>query len=141
MEKKVRLAVTGRQRDETGEETVTELCVEAGYFERNDSIYILYEEIQEGAVIKNTLKLKGSILELTKGGAVRTRMVFQEGKECLSEYVTSYGCLQMGVRTERVEVIRDGAVLRVRVVYELPSGGYAVSSCELILEAMTAFSQ
>lgn len=141
MEKKARLTVTGRQKDEAGEETVTELYTEAGFFERNDNIYILYEEVQEGALIKNTLKLKGSVLELTKGGAVKTRMLFQEGKECLSEYVTPYGCLQMGVRTERVEVVREGAELQVRVVYGLTSGGVPVSDCELIIVAKPVFPQ
>lgn len=141
MEEKVRLVVTGRQKDETGEEAVTELRAEARLFERNGSIYILYEELQEGTAIRNTLKLKGSILEMTKEGAVRTRMTFQPGKEYMTEYATPYGCLQMGVRTETVEVLRESGTLRVRAVYTLTSGGYPVSDCELILEAEPVFSQ
>ena len=100
MAEKVELRLTGRQRDETGEENVTELLTEAQLFRRNGSIVILYEETQEGVGTKNTLKLKGDVLELVKAGSVRTRMTFQEGKEYLSDYATPYGCLQMGIRTD-----------------------------------------
>ena len=47
----------------------------------------------------------------------------------------------MGVRTEHVEVVREGAELQVRVVYGLTSGGVPVSDCELIIVAKPVFPQ
>ena len=139
MEEKVLLRLTGIQRDETGEETVTDLCVKALFYRRNNSTYILYEEAQEetGAVIKSTLKLKDRVLELVKTGTVRTRMVFRQGKECMTEYVTPYGCLQMGVRTDALSVsCEEDGRMKIRVEYALTSGGYPVSDCELTIQTI-----
>ena len=141
MEEKVLLRLTGIQRDETGEENVTDLCVNALLYRRNSSTYILYEEAQgeTEAVIRNTLKLKDCVLELVKTGAVRTRMVFRQGKECMTEYVTPYGCLQMGLRTDVLSVsCEEEGRMEIRVEYALTSGGYPVSDCVLTIQTIPA---
>ena len=104
MGNQVKLTVTGRQKDEFGTETVTETKAAAEYFERNGTIYILYEETPEGtgAVTKNTIKLKNNVLELTKKGTLNTRMVFDAQNDYRMDYQTPLGCLQMDIHTETV---------------------------------------
>ncbi len=97
----VKLTVIGRQTDEFGNETVTETKTGAEYYNKNGTLYIFYEEIPEGttAVIKNTIKLKNNVLELTKKGALNTRMVFDCAHDFRMDYQTPFGCLQMDIHT------------------------------------------
>lgn len=107
MAQKAMLTLEGRQRDESGEETVTRLCTQADYSIRNGSHYILYEEKlpDSEAVVRNLIKLKGSLLEMTKRGPVSSRMVFEVGQSHRTEYVTPYGILPLEVCTQELEVL------------------------------------
>lgn len=140
MKNKVQLTLTGRQRAEDGEEAVTETCHTAEYYERNGSIYILYEEIPEDmdTAIQNCIKLKGSVLEITKKGAVNTRMVFEEGREYLTDYKTPYGGLKIGVCTENLKCLypKDGLTIQVR--YTLTSQGEPFSFCSITIAVRRA---
>ena len=136
MFKNVSLTLTGLQRGEGAERTVTELRVTARYSKRNDSHYFLYEEKSEesGAVIQNTLKLKGSILELDKRGPVSTRMIYEAGKEYLTSYSTPYGCMQMELHTEKLETIfLEDIPKEIRAVYSLSSDGQLFAECVLTI--------
>ena len=136
MSQKVHLTLTGRQKDETGEIALTEHSGEAEYFEKNQCVYLLYEECHEGTdtIVRNTLKLKHSVLELTRRGGISARMVFEPGKEYLTDYATPYGCLKMGISTRSLDISREDYLLRVRIAYSLSSNGLPVSDCSLDIE-------
>lgn len=133
MSQKVHLTLTGQQKDETGEIARTEHSGDAEYFEKNDCVYLLYEESPNGSdtIVKNTLKLKHSVLELTRRGGISARMVFEPGREYLTDYTTPYGCLKMGIFTHSLDVFREDCLLRIRIVYSLTSYGLPVSDCTL----------
>lgn len=135
MKNTIQLTLTGRQRDESGEETVTETRHSAEYYERNGSIYILYEEIPEdaGAAIQNCIKLKGSVLEITKKGAVSARMVFEAGREYPTDYATPYGCIKIGIRTESLKCLHSEEGLSIRAEYSLTSQGQPFSYCSITI--------
>ena len=80
MARKAELSLTGRQRDQDGEESVTESRMTADYYEKEGSSYILYEETQKdsGDIVRSIIKYNGSTLEMTRRGAVRSRMIFRE---------------------------------------------------------------
>ena len=139
MSQNVHLTLTGRQKDETGETALTRHSCSAEYFEKNDSVYLLYEETPDGAdaVVKNTIKLKPSLLELSRRGSISTRMAFEPGREYLTEYVTPYGRLQMGISTRSLDVDRTEGQLRIRIDYSLTSGGVPVSDCSMEITVQT----
>ena len=133
MSQKVHLTLTGRQKDENGEIALTEHSGDAEYFEKNHCVYLLYEENPDGTdtIVKNTLKLKHSVLELTRRGGIRARMVFEPGKEYLTDYVTPYGCLKMGISTHSLDICRKDHLLRIKATYSLTSYGLPISDCML----------
>lgn len=137
MNQKAHLTLTGHQTDETGETAVTEHRGAGEYFEKNGSLYILYEETPNGTdtIVKNTLKLKHSVLELTRRGGINARMVFEAGKEYLTDYATPYGCLKMGISTHSLDICREDCLLSVKIAYSLTSNGLPVSDCVLDIEA------
>lgn len=136
MSETVKLSLVGRQRDETGAETIAETFANAEYYEKNGSIYLLYEEIQEGleAAVKNTLKLKGSVLELTRRGAVDAHMIFEAGRVHPSDYATPYGRLKIGVRTHSLAVSSVRGLMKIKAEYTLMTDDLPFSDCTLVIE-------
>lgn len=133
----VQVVITGRQLDEAGEETITESRTAAECYEKNGGFYLLYEERPEGAgvPVRNIIKWKGSALELTKRGALNTRMVFEPGKEHRTDYITPYGSVKMELFTRAAEASFRDEEITIRVEYTLSSEGRLLSDCVLTILA------
>lgn len=132
---KAQLTLTGRQRDEAGQETVIKSSFPADYYERDGSSCILYEEQSEdsGSVTRNAIKLKGSVLEMTRRGEIHSRMVFEAGQSHLTDYVTPYGTLRLEVLTETLELSRRSGGLDAALKYTLRLDEQFLSDCTLTL--------
>ncbi len=136
MIKDVRITVKGVQRDDSTEISRTEIVVPGEYYFKNGSHYIFYDETAEdsGELIKNSLKLKGNVLELNRKGAVNSRMVFETGKSHVTDYATPFGILRMETATSRILCTEEGTRLRIRAEYELWADGVKMSSCRLTVK-------
>ena len=135
MAETVKLSLIGTQRDEAGEETVTQTSANAEYYEKNGHLYLLYEETQEelGAIVKNILKLNNSVLELTRRGSLGTHMIFEAGREHPADYATPYGRLKLEVRTHTLEVFFQQELPQIKVNYSQMSQGLPLSDCTLVI--------
>ena len=136
MIKDVRITVKGVQRDDAAEISRTEITVQGEYYFKNGSHYIFYEEAAEdsGDCIKNSLKLKGNVLELNRKGAANGRMVFETGKSHVADYATPFGLLRMETVTSRILLLEEENRLRIRAEYELWADGMKMSSCRLTVK-------
>ena len=127
--------MTGRQRDETGQENVTELSADAEYYERNGSRYILYEENEaDTGHTQSIIKLKDGLLELTKKGFLNTHMVFEEGREHITDYNTPFGVLQLGIVTSGMCSKQSGDCLEIYIDYDLTDRGHILSHCNISIK-------
>jgi uncharacterized beta-barrel protein YwiB (DUF1934 family) len=119
MGKQLRLAITGmhypprtagealKKSEQRGlEPVVTRQEVQAEYFRRGDSHYLLYQEQPEGypQPLQTRVKLKGGCLEVHRQGVMGSRMVFEEDKTYRTDYGTLYGSLVLDVVTTSVQV-------------------------------------
>ena len=90
MEKEVLIALKGLQfaLDEEGANAL-ETITPAEYYKRNDSHYVIFEELMEGFTdtTKNVIKFRDSQLEVTKKGLVNVHMVFEIGRASCRERV------------------------------------------------------
>lgn len=136
MKKDIRITVRGVQWDEAGETGSTETTASGEYFFKNGSHYIFYEESAEesGGLIKNSLKLKGNVLELNRKGAVNSRMVFETGKSHVVDYATPFGMLRMETVTSRILFLEEEDRLQIKAEYELWADGVKISSCRLTVK-------
>ena len=137
MEKNIRLTLTGIQRDESGEEYVTTTHAPGQFYEKDGVLYLLYEETsrETHSVTKNKIKLKPKLMELTRRGEINTRMVFEPGKEYLTDYTTPFGSLKMELSTQNLDIQTERDRLQVRIDYILSSQGIPVSRCRLTILA------
>lgn len=148
MGEQVRLTIIGRQRDGSGEINVTRTTAKGEYYYKNHSLYLLYRESadDDSAIIQSRIKYNNNRLELIRTGTVHTRMIFECGKEHMTDYVTPYGCLRLGILTHSVEGAlpphaqssMDNAApaknyenLIIRAVYSLTAEGQTISDCEI----------
>ncbi len=134
MGKKVQLTVKGIHGGDSGQNSTEEFTVEAEYFERSGTRYILYEERRENDRIPCTLKLKNGILELTKKDFCRTRMIFERGCEHPADYATPFGALRLGIRTEELDFGQTDSPLEIQADYCLLQEGQVFSRCKLIIK-------
>ena len=114
MNKDVLLALKGMQFafTEDGTGFPIELITNAQYYEKNDSRYLMYEEMMEGvdSSISNLVKFDDGTIEVTKKGVINVHMIFEEGKQNLTSYVTPYGTLMIGINTHKVEITETPAI-------------------------------
>ena len=137
MDKQVLITLTGRQWNEEKNETVTEQSASGTFYKRNGSYYILYDErTEEGGIVKNTIKLKGTLLELTKKGAVNTCMVFEPGREHMTDYATPFGSLRLGVMTDSVELRESEEQMEITADYILTESKRIISHCKISIKIL-----
>lgn len=135
MDNQVQLTLIGRQRDTSGYETVTELSANAEFYERNGSLYIFYEEKSEdGSLTKNVIKHKNNLLELTKKGAINTCMVFEPGREYITDYLTPFGLLRLGILTDSVKLQRQRDHLEITAEYALTEQERVISYSNIFIK-------
>lgn len=135
MKKNVLIEIIGVQRDDAGEINSSETIAYGEYYFRNGSHYILYEETDgdSGKTVKNSLKFKEGILELTRKGALQSRMTFETDKRHAADYATPFGMLQMETDTSRILLSEEEEHLRIKAEYDLWANGAFVSKCKLTI--------
>lgn len=142
MTRTVYITITGVQSDETGEEMIAEQSATGEYFEKNSSLYLLYEETdpESGAVTKNTLKVREQNVTLTKRGIIQSQLQFAPEEMHPAEYITPYGILHFQVYTEDVKIFFGDARGEIRLRYALYSDGELLSRCRLTVICRAAES-
>lgn len=134
MEREVLLALKGLQFavDEEGAQAL-ETITPAEYYKKNDSHYVVYDEVTEGFqdTTKNIIKFRGSHMELTKRGLVNVHMVFEEKKKNMTSYATPFGNILIGIDTDEVVVREDRDQIKVNVAYTLEANYEHMADCKI----------
>lgn len=137
MEKEVLLTLKGLQFavNEEGAEAL-ETITPAEYYKKNESHYVIYEEVMEGfeASTRNIIKFKGSQVEVTKKGLMNVHMVFEEKKKNMTSYVTPYGNILIGIDTDDVNVEEEEDRIKVNVKYTLEANYEHLADCRIKMD-------
>lgn len=137
MTQKVLLTLQGMQFDQSGENAdQIGITADGDYYKKNDKHYVLYEEVAEGFVqpTKNRLKFSEDIVELSRSGPVNVHMVFQENKKNLTNYITPFGQILMGIDTKEIQVTEREEQITVEVHYVLEINDEFLSDCHMKID-------
>ncbi|GAB6085615.1 YwiB family protein [Alkaliphilus crotonatoxidans] len=101
------IKVVGIQRDPRGEESAIELFTEAKRYQKNNAVYIVYEESEisgmEGST--TTLKIEGNNrVSMKRYGSADSHMVFELGRHFSGDYRTPYGDFKMELKTRGLSI-------------------------------------
>lgn len=131
MTKDVWITITGTQFD-VGDEA-TELRIPGTYYNKNGKHYVMYEEQpdEEALVVKNLVKFHDGFFEMTKTGANRSVLRFEQGQTHATGYHTIMGVMEMATDTHSLTLEESENALRVNIQYGLSLSGNFVSECEV----------
>ena len=136
MTKEVTIKIKGKQHypEEETVETVTE--VDGEYYLRNGAHYVMFEETEAGFTqsTRSMLKVRGSQVELTKKGLIQSNMIFEEGKQCATEYRTPFGMVPMEVKTNHIYLNEEENALTVQISYELHANEALMAECNIQIQ-------
>ena len=133
MTKDVLLAIKGLQFDGSEEDTEIETVTSAEYYKKNNSHYVIYEEVFEGfeGTTKNILKFKDNSLDLTKKGLVNVHMIFEENKKNMTNYSTPYGDILIGIDASKIRMQEEEEKIHLDVEYALEINYEHLADCHI----------
>ena len=137
--KNVMLKIEGIQKCSDGEENVIELITEGKLYEKENAVYLVYEETElsgmEGCT--TTVKLVKDKISMKRFGSSNSEMVFEKGKRYVANYNTPYGNFDMEVLTMDMEYnINDASRGNVHIKYHVSLQGLVESSNTLNIRIM-----
>ena len=103
MTKEVMVSIKGLQFDQSADSEEIETIQWGQYYKKNGTHYVIYDELMEGCEepTKNIIKFRERELNLTKRGLVNVYMVFEENKKNMTNYLTPYGGILIGLDTSK----------------------------------------
>lgn len=112
-----------------------ELQAMGRYIEKTNSLYLKYEEEQNGQKIQTTVKMDDSDALIMRSGAVKMRLPFDTERTRPGEYGNGPASMKLLVKTKRLEFTEkeergDG---RFNVAYELHAEGALLGTYEITI--------
>lgn len=106
------------------------------YFFRNNTHYVLYEEVMDEIAepIKNMMKIKDKEFTISKKGPINVQMVFSEGKKTMTDYFTPFGNIMIALDTHSINVEENEDKLKVHISYALEANYQFIADCNIIVE-------
>lgn len=135
MTKEVLVSISGMQFAVSEEGSDIQVVTLGEYYERNNSHFLLYEEVdEEGNTTKNIMKFRPDLLELTKKGAANVHMLFEEGKKNLTNYSTMFGDILIGVDTRKILLSETEEKITIDVEYTLDINYEFLADCRIHID-------
>lgn len=134
--------VRTEQVNAAGEKQIMETTNKGRLSEREEVLYVLYEENLEEtgsgdlADVRNLLKIEEAHARVTlkKSGGVSWKIRFEAGKQDRSEYETPYGGFEIGVETKDVTIKKEHEKTSLQLVYTLVIQKEKQAACRLEIE-------
>ncbi len=139
MKQNVVLQIRGRQSYPDQEPEVIELTTEGAMLLRDGGWDITYEESAltglEG--VTTTFRVEPGVVTLTRTGALKSQMVFQEGVPHDSLYQMPFGALMLTVQATSVfyDIVPDGGVIDLSYTINIENTEAGVIDYHLLIQA------
>lgn len=139
MKQNVVLQIRGRQSYPEQEPEVIELTTEGTMRLRDGGWDITYEESAltglEG--VTTTFRVEPGVVTLTRTGALKSQMVFQEGVSHDSLYQMPFGALMLTVQATSVfyDIVPDGGVIDLSYTINIENTEAGVIDYHLLIQA------
>lgn len=117
-------------------EDVIEVISPGKYYERNNRLYIRYEEQQEdmSGTIINTIKIGQDGVEIIKKGIVGAQMIFRENEKVNTCYETPYGMMMVAIYTEHVQHSVSEELIEVNLSYKIDMNGETLTDATVYIK-------
>lgn len=136
MTKDVIVAIEGLQFGEVSDGEKIEIITPGSYYKKKNHHFVIYDEVQEGSdeVTKNMIKFDGSALTISKKGFTNVDMVFEKNKRNMTNYVTPYGSLLVGIDAENVDIDMGEDTISINIDYALDINYEHLANCKIKMD-------
>lgn len=140
--KEITLKITGKQKIKDVEEDQMEFVTDGRLYEKNNSIYIMYDESEVSGMkgCTTTIKMTENSIKMRRTGdlGMNTELYFETGKRFNSVYNTPYGPMGIEVLTNYVKNDFDKEVYKgmIDVEYKISMDAVVESQNRLTIEVM-----
>ena len=136
MTKEVMVSVRGLQFEQGYDGENIEMIQFGEYYKKNDTHYVIYDEVTEGSkeTTKNIIKFKEHEMNLTKRGFVNIHMAFEEKHKNLTNYVTPYGNILIGLEAKKVTFTEEEKRILLHVDYVLDVNYEYLADCKIVMD-------
>ena len=136
MEKDVWVSVEGLQYGDNPEGDRIEIMTPGSYYRKKDQHYVMYDEIAEGGeeITRNVVKFDTDMISISKSGFTNVEMIFEKNKRNMTNYITPYGSLLVGIDASKVDVIENDEDIQVDIAYSLDVNYEHMADCRLHMD-------
>lgn len=136
MEKEVLVSIRGLQFMEGEGPNEVETINKGQYYIKDGKHYILFDEVVEEykSPIKNMIKLSDNACSVNKKGPVNVNMLFDTERKNMTNYVTPFGTILIGIDTQKMDLIMDEDSIKIYIEYALEANYEHLSNCKLTIE-------
>lgn len=100
MEAKIKMLT--KQYDESGSIDTIEISTTGKLFEKNNDIYVVYDEVEDNQKVTTTMKISDEEISIKKFGNINSLMVFKENYKHLTKYRTNQGLFIIETETNKL---------------------------------------
>ncbi len=136
MTKDVLVSVSGLQFGTDVDNDKIEVITSGNYYKKNHKHYVLYDEVMEGmeGVTKNIIKFDEGVFNLIKSGVTNVNMIFEENKRNITNYITPYGNILIGIDASRIDVQESKEKIQVSIDYALDVNYEHLADCKIHMD-------
>ena len=136
MTKEVMISIRGIQFDNGQDGEKIESIQKGEYYLKNDTHYIMFEEIIEGMddPVKSMIKFKKGEMHLHKKGPINVIMDFLENKKTLTDYRTPFGSIVIGIEAIKVDFTEEEKRIVVDVEYAMDVNYEHLADCNIKID-------
>lgn len=136
MTKDVMVSIRGLQFDNGQDGEKIESIQKGEYYNRNNTHYVMFEEIIEGIddPVKSMIKFRDGEMHLSKKGAINVSMDFVEKQKNLTDYRTPFGSLVIGLEASKVDFEEEEKRIVLQVDYALDVNYEHLADCKIHID-------
>ena len=142
MDKNVLVSVEGLHFTDDPKGDRIEIITPGSYYKKRDKHYVFYDEVNEGTdeITKNTVRFDSDMLSISKSGFANVEMIFEKNKRNMTNYITPYGTLLVGVDTDRIDIRESDDVINIDIDYALDINYEHLANCSIKMEIRNSSS-
>ena len=136
MKKDVLIRISGMQSDLFKDADKVEIITSGSYYKKNNKHYLMYDEVGEGQgeVTRNIARFDDDEFHIQKSGYTNVNMSFEQNKRNITNYITPYGSMLVGVDASRIDVVENNENIQVDIAYSLDVNYEHLADCRLHMD-------
>ena len=142
MDKDVWVLVEGTQFGAAPGGDKVEIFTPGSYYRKKDHHFLLFDEVMEGSdeITKNVVRFDEDMLTISKSGFTNVEMTFEKNKRNMTNYVTPYGSLLLGIDTDRIDITESDDSINIDIDYALDINYEHMLNCKIKMEIKNSVS-